>query len=175
MRRRLDLAMTLIGDPRLIFLDEPTTGLDPRARRDVWQIIRGLAADGVTIFLTTQYLDEADHLADRIAVLDHGRIAAEGTPGQLKSRIPGGHIQLQFAGPHDLEAAAEALGTTSRDDEALTLQVPSDGSLKSLRALLDRLDYAAIEVGSLSIHTPDLDDVFFALTGHPSTEKEAQP
>jgi ABC-2 type transport system ATP-binding protein len=174
MRRRLDLAMTLIGDPRLIFLDEPTTGLDPRARRDVWQIIRGLAADGVTIFLTTQYLDEADHLADRIAVLDHGRIVAEGTPGQLKSRIPGGHIQLRFAGPHDLEAAAEALGTASRDDEALTLQVPSDGSLKSLRALLDRLDYAAIEVGSLSIHTPDLDDVFFALTGHPSTEKEAQ-
>jgi ABC-2 type transport system ATP-binding protein len=175
MRRRLDLAMTLIGDPRLIFLDEPTTGLDPRARRDVWQIIRGLAADGVTIFLTTQYLDEADHLADRIAVLDHGRIVAEGTPGQLKSRIPGGHIQLQFTGPHELESAAQALGTVSRDDEALTLQVPSDGSLRSLRALLDRLDYAAIEVGSLSIHTPDLDDVFFALTGHPSTEKEAQP
>jgi len=174
MRRRLDLAMTLIGDPRLIFLDEPTTGLDPRARRDVWQIIRGLAADGVTIFLTTQYLDEADHLADRIAVLDHGRIVAEGTPGQLKSRIPGGHIQLQFAGEHDLESAAEALSTASRDDEALTLQVPSDGSLRSLRALLDRLDYAGIEVGSLSIHTPDLDDVFFALTGHPSTEKEAQ-
>jgi ABC-2 type transport system ATP-binding protein len=174
MRRRLDLAMTLIGDPRLIFLDEPTTGLDPRARRDVWQIIRGLAADGVTIFLTTQYLDEADHLADRIAVLDHGRIVAEGTPGQLKSRIPGGHIQLQFAGPHDLESAAQVLDTATRDNEALTLQVPSDGSLKSLRALLDRLDYAAIEVGSLSIHTPDLDDVFFALTGHPSTEKEAQ-
>jgi len=174
MRRRLDLAMTLIGDPRLIFLDEPTTGLDPRARRDVWQIIRGLAAGGVTIFLTTQYLDEADHLADRIAVLDHGRIVAAGTPEQLKSRIPGGHVQLQFAGPRDLESAAEALGAASRDDEALTLQVPGDGSLRSLRALLDRLDYAAIEAGSLSIHTPDLDDVFFALTGHPSTEKEAQ-
>jgi ABC-2 type transport system ATP-binding protein len=174
MRRRLDLAMTLIGDPRLIFLDEPTTGLDPRARRDVWQIIRGLAAGGVTIFLTTQYLDEADHLADRIAVLDQGKIVAEGTPGQLKRRIPGGHIQLQFAGPHDLESAAEALGAASRDDEALTLQVPSDGSLRSLRALLDRLDYAGVDVGSLSIHTPDLDDVFFALTGHPSTEKEAQ-
>jgi ABC-2 type transport system ATP-binding protein len=174
MRRRLDLAMTLIGDPRLIFLDEPTTGLDPRARRDVWQIIRGLAAGGVTIFLTTQYLDEADHLADRIAVLDHGRIVAEGSPEQLKSRIPGGHIQLQFAGPRELESAAQALGTASRDDGALTLQVPSDGSLRSLRALLDRLDYAAIEVGSLSIHTPDLDDVFFALTGHPSAEKEAQ-
>jgi ABC-2 type transport system ATP-binding protein len=175
MRRRLDLAMTLVGDPRLIFLDEPTTGLDPRARRDVWQIIRGLAAGGITIFLTTQYLDEADHLADRIAVLDQGRIVAEGRPEQLKRRIPGGHIQLQFAGPHDLESAAEALGTASRDDEALTLQVPSDGSLRSLRALLDRLDHAGIEVGSLSIHTPDLDDVFFALTGHPSTEKEAQP
>jgi ABC-2 type transport system ATP-binding protein len=174
MRRRLDLAMTLIGDPRLIFLDEPTTGLDPRARRDVWQIIRGLAADGVTIFLTTQYLDEADHLAARIAVLDHGRIVAEGSPEQLKSRIPGGHIQLQFADPGDLESAAQVLGPASRDDGALTLQVPSDGSLRSLRALLDRLDYAAIEVGSLSIHTPDLDDVFFALTGHPSTEKEAQ-
>ena len=174
MRRRLDLAMTLVGDPRLIFLDEPTTGLDPRARRDVWQIIRGLAAGGVTIFLTTQYLDEADHLADRIAVLDQGRIVAEGSPEQLKRRIPGGHIQLQFAGPHELESAAQALGAASRDDEALTLQVPSDGSLRSLRSLLDRLDYAAIEVGSLSIHTPDLDDVFFALTGHPSTGKEVQ-
>ncbi|HYA52487.1 MAG TPA: ATP-binding cassette domain-containing protein [Streptosporangiaceae bacterium] len=174
MRRRLDLAMTLIGDPRLIFLDEPTTGLDPRARRDVWQIIRGLAAGGVTIFLTTQYLDEADHLADRIAVLDQGRIVAEGSPEQLKRRIPGGHIRLQFTGLGDLASAAQALGTASRDDEALTLQVPSDGSLRSLRALLDRLDYAGIDAGSLSIHTPDLDDVFFALTGHPSTEKEAQ-
>src|SRR6266550_1138158 len=174
MRRRLDLAMTLIGDPRLIFLDEPTTGLDPRARRDVWQIIRALAAGGVTIFLTPQYLDEADHLADRIAVLDQGTIVAEGSPEQLKRRIPGGHIQLQFAGPHELESAAQALGAASRDGEALTLQVPSDGSLRSLRALLDRLDCAAIEVGSLSIHTPDLDDVFFALTGHPSAEKEAR-
>ncbi|MGN6172840.1 MAG: ATP-binding cassette domain-containing protein [Streptosporangiaceae bacterium] len=174
MRRRLDLAMTLVGDPRLIFLDEPTTGLDPRGRRAVWQIIRGLAADGVTIFLTTQYLDEADQLADRIAVLDNGRIVAEGSPESLKHRIPGGHIRLQFADPRELESAAHALGTASRDDEALTLQVPGDGSLRSLRTLLDRLDHTAIEAGSLSIHTPDLDDVFFALTGHPSTEKEAQ-
>src|SRR5256886_4965374 len=175
MRRRLDLAMTLVGDPRLIFLDEPTTGLDPRARRDVWQIIRGLAAGGVTIFLTTQYLDEADHLADRIAVLDLGRIVAEGSPEQLKRRIPGGHIQLQFADPHELESAAQALGAASRDDEALTLQVPGDGSLRSLRTLLDRLDPTAIEAGSLSIHTPDLDDAFFALTGHPGTGQEVQP
>ena len=174
MRRRLDLAMTLVGDPRLIFLDEPTTGLDPRGRRAVWQIIRGLAADGVTIFLTTQYLDEADQLADRIAVLDNGRIVAEGSPESLKHRIPGGHIRLQFANPRELESAAHALGTASRDDEALTLQVPGDGSLRSLRTLLDRLDHRAIEAGSLSIHTPDLDDVFFALTGHPSTGKEVQ-
>jgi ABC-2 type transport system ATP-binding protein len=174
MRRRLDLAMTLVGNPRLIFLDEPTTGLDPRARRDVWEIIRGLAADGVTIFLTTQYLDEADQLADRIAVLDHGRIVAEGSPEQLKHRIPGGHIRLQFAGSRELESAARALGAASRDDETLSLQVPGDGSLRSLQALLGRLDHAAIEAGRLSIHTPDLDDVFFALTGHPSAEKEAQ-
>ena len=175
MRRRLDLAMTLVGDPRLIFLDEPTTGLDPRGRRTVWEIIRGLAADGVTIFLTTQYLDEADELADRIAVLDRGRIVAEGTASELKRRIPGGHIRLQFAGPRELESAAQVLGAVARDDEALTLQVPSDGNITSLRALLDRLDRAQVEVGGLSIHTPDLDDVFFALTGHPSTEKEAQP
>jgi ABC-2 type transport system ATP-binding protein len=174
MRRRLDLAMTLVGDPSLIFLDEPTTGLDPRGRRTVWEIIRALAADGVTIFLTTQYLDEADHLADRIAVLDQGRIVAQGTAEELKRRIPGGHVTLQFADARQLESAAGALGVGSRDDETLTLQVPGDGSLRSLRALLDRLDSAAIDVGSLSIRTPDLDDVFFALTGHPSTEKEAQ-
>jgi len=174
MRRRLDLAMTLTGDPRLIFLDEPTTGLDPRARRMMWEIIRGLATDGVTIFLTTQYLDEADQLASRIAVLDHGRIVAEGTPEELKRRIPGGHIQLQFAAPAELASAAGVLGTATRDEEALTLQVPTDGNLRSLRKVLDQLDGARIEADGLSIHTPDLDDVFFALTGGPSTQKEAQ-
>ena len=174
MRRRLDLAMTLTGDPRLIFLDEPTTGLDPRARRMMWEIIRGLAADGVTSFLTTQYLDEADQLASRIAVLDHGRIVAEGTPEELKRRIPGGHIQLQFAAPAELASAAGVLGTATRDEEALTLQVPTDGNLRSLRKVLDQLDGARIEADGLSIHTPDLDDVFFALTGGPSTQKEAQ-
>src|SRR6266700_1337506 len=106
MRRRLDLAMTLIGSPRVIFLDEPTTGLDPRSRHQMWNDIRNLAAGGVTIFLTTQYLDEADELADRIAVLDHGRIVAEGTPDELKRRIPGGHIRLQLANPPALRAAA---------------------------------------------------------------------
>jgi ABC-2 type transport system ATP-binding protein len=172
MRRRLDLAMTLVGDPRIIFLDEPTTGLDPRSRHTMWQIIRELVAGGVTIFLTTQYLDEADELADRIAVLDHGKLVAEGTPAELKRRIPGGHVRLRFAGTAGLEAAARALGDVTRDDDALALQVPSDGSVRSLRALLDRLDSASIEVGELSVHTPDLDDVFFALTGRPTTEKE---
>jgi ABC-2 type transport system ATP-binding protein len=170
MRRKLDLAMGLIGDPRILFLDEPTTGLDPRSRRTMWQIIRDLAAGGVTVFLTTQYLEEADELADRIALLDHGRLVAEGTAGELKRRIPGGHIRLQFTYPDDLVAAARALGDATRDEEALTLQVPSDGDVKSLRALLDRLGNASIEVAGLSIHTPDLDDVFLTLTGQPDKE-----
>src|SRR5439155_26869277 len=129
MRRRLDLAMTLIGSPRVIFLDEPTTGLDPRSRHQMWNDIRNLAAGGVTILLTTQYLDEADELADRIAVLDQGRIVAEGTPDELKRRIPGGHIRLQFADARGLEAAARTLGEGARDDNELTLQVPTDGSV----------------------------------------------
>jgi ABC-2 type transport system ATP-binding protein len=172
MRRRLDLAMGLVGDPRILFLDEPTTGLDPRSRRTMWQLIRELVAGGATILLTTQYLEEADELADRIALLDHGRLVAEGTPEELKRRIPGGHIRLRFADPDGLEAAARALGEAVRDDEALTLQVPSDGGVSSLRALLDRLDHESIEVESLAIHTPDLDDVFLALTGQPDKEKE---
>jgi ABC-2 type transport system ATP-binding protein len=174
MRRRLDLAMTLVGDPRLIFLDEPTTGLDPRSRRTMWQIIRELAAAGVTIFLTTQYLDEADQLADRIAVLDHGVIVAEGSPDELKRRIPGGHIRLRFAGQPDLDTAAALLAGAARDDEALALRVPGDGSVAGLRALLDQLDAASVEVGELSIHLPDLDDVFFALTSQPAAQKASQ-
>ena len=167
MRRRLDLAMTLVGDPRLIFLDEPTTGLDPRSRQTMWQIVRDLAAGGITILLTTQQLEEADELADRIALLDHGRIVAEGTADELKRRIPGGHIELRFAEQRELESASRLLAVTSRSEEALTLQVPGDGNVPALRALLNQLDSAAIEVEGLSIHTPDLDDVFFALTGQP--------
>ncbi|HEY3701407.1 MAG TPA: ATP-binding cassette domain-containing protein, partial [Acidimicrobiales bacterium] len=167
MRRRLDLAMTLVGNPRIIFLDEPTTGLDPRSRHTVWQIIRNLVRDGVTIFLTTQYLDEADQLADRIAVLDGGSIVAEGSPAELKRLVPGGHILLQFEGQTALDRAASALTAGVRDESALTLQVPSDGGISSLRAVLQRLDAEAIDVAELSIHTPDLDDVFLALTGRP--------
>jgi ABC-2 type transport system ATP-binding protein len=173
MRRRLDLAMTLVGDPRIIFLDEPTAGLDPRSRRTTWEIVGGLVAGGVTIFLTTQYLEEADELADRIALLDHGKLVAEGTADELKRRIPGGHVRLQFTDADGLEAAARTLGEVVRDDEALSLQVPSDGSVDALRALIDRLDEARIKVDGLSVHTPDLDDVFLALTGQ-TTKEEAR-
>jgi ABC-2 type transport system ATP-binding protein len=174
MRRRLDLAMTLVGNPSVIFLDEPTTGLDPRSRRTMWQIIRELATDGVTIFLTTQYLNEADQLADHVAVLDHGLIVAEGTPAELKRRIPGGHIQLQFADPDALRAAVSMIPNATPDEDQLILQVPGDGSVASLRRVLDELDDARITVEHLSIHMPDLDDVFFAVTGHATTEAAAR-
>jgi ABC-2 type transport system ATP-binding protein len=165
MVRRLDLAMTLVGNPRVIFLDEPTTGLDPRSRRGMWQIVRDLVAGGVTVFLTTQYLEEADELADRIAVLDRGRVVAEGTAEELKRRIPGGHVRLRFADPKDVDAALGVLGEASRDSDALALRVPGDGSMRALKALIGRLDDWDIEVDELSVHTPDLDDVFLALTG----------
>ncbi|MFE2582143.1 ATP-binding cassette domain-containing protein [Streptomyces sp. NPDC059378] len=166
MKRRLDIAMTLVGSPRIIFLDEPTTGLDPRARHNMWQIIRELVNGGITVLLTTQYLEEADELADRIAVLSNGRIAAEGSADELKRLIPGGHIRLRFTDPAAYHAAAAALRDVTRSDEALALQLPSDGSQRELRAILDRLDTAGIEADELTVHTPDLDDVFFALTGN---------
>ena len=174
MRRKLDLAMTLVGNPQIIFLDEPTTGLDPRSRRTMWGIIRELVAGGVTIFLTTQYLEEADELADRIAVLDQGRLVAQGTPGELKRQVPGSHVRLRFTSVHELDAAARVLAGATRDDEDLTLRVPSDGGVKSLRALLAQLDEYSIEPEELSVHTPDLDDVFLALTGHANTEEVAR-
>jgi ABC-2 type transport system ATP-binding protein len=166
MRRKLDLAMTLVGNPRIIFLDEPTTGLDPRSRRTMWDIVRELVAGGVTIFLTTQYLDEADQLADRIAVLDKGRLVAQGTPDELKRQLPGTHVRLRFAGAAQLDAAARLFPDATPDAEALTLRVPSDGGTKSLWALLGRLDEYALDADEFSVHTPDLDDVFLALTGH---------
>jgi ABC-2 type transport system ATP-binding protein len=166
MRRKLDLAMTLVGSPQIIFLDEPTTGLDPRSRRTMWSIIRDLVADGVTIFLTTQYLEEADQLADLIAVLDQGRLVAQGTPEDLKRQVPGTHVRLRFTTVAQLDAAARLFTDSTRDDEALALRVPSDGGTKSLRALLDRLDEDSLSAEEFSVHTPDLDDVFLALTGH---------
>jgi ABC-2 type transport system ATP-binding protein len=163
MRRRLDLAMGLVGDPRIVFLDEPTTGLDPRSRQEMWQIVRELVADGVTILLTTQYLAEADQLADRIAVLNHGTLVAEGTAAELKRLVPGGHVRLHLADAEALRRAAVALDGAP-DTAELTLQVPSDGSVGALRDLLARLDEAAVAVDALSVHSPDLDDVFLTLT-----------
>jgi ABC-2 type transport system ATP-binding protein len=165
MRRRLDIAMTLVGAPRIIFLDEPTTGLDPRSRHTMWRIIRELVADGVTVFLTTQYLEEADELADRIAVLHGGRLVAQGTAEELKRLVPGGHVRLRFDDPAAYGSAAGALGDALRDDSALTLRIASNGTQHELRAILDRLDAADVRADELTVHTPDLDDVFFALTG----------
>ncbi|MEU1147526.1 ATP-binding cassette domain-containing protein [Streptomyces sp. NPDC005863] len=169
MKRRLDIAMTLVGDPRIIFLDEPTTGLDPRSRHTMWQIIRTLVADGVTVFLTTQYLEEADELADHIAVLNNGTIAAHGTPDELKRLIPGGHVRLRFTDPTAYRTAADTLHDATHHDDTLTLHLPSDGSQHALRTLLDRLDTAHIHADELTLHTPDLDDVFFALTADTPT------
>jgi ABC-2 type transport system ATP-binding protein len=165
MRRRLDLAMTLVGKPRIIFLDEPTTGLDPRSRRVMWDIVRELVADGVTILLTTQYLEEADRLASRIALLDGGRIVAKGTPPELKRLVPGGSVRLEFPDERQLERAERSIGGGSRDEQALALEVPSDGGVHALRALLDRLDTESIEVERLTVRSADLDDVFLSLTG----------
>ncbi|PXY26900.1 ATP-binding cassette domain-containing protein [Prauserella muralis] len=173
MRRKLDLAMTLVGDPRIIFLDEPTTGLDPRSRRTMWSIIRDLVAGGVTVFLTTQYLEEADQLADRVAVLDQGHLVAQGTPDELKRQIAGTHVRLRFTTAAELDAAARLFPESTRDDEALTLRVPSDGGTASLRAVLDRLDEYSLGAEEFSVHRPDLDDVFLALTGR-TTEVAAK-
>ncbi len=178
MRRRLDLAMTLVRAPRVIFLDEPTTGLDPRSRHTMWDIVRALVSDGTTVLLTTQHLDEADELAGRIAVLDGGRIVAEGTPDELKRLVPGGHLRVRFADAAALDSAARVLPGSTRDDATLALTVPSGTGIGALRTALDRLDTAGVHVDDLSIHTPDLDDVFFALTGsgdraHPDGQKPA--
>ncbi|MBF6357738.1 ATP-binding cassette domain-containing protein [Nocardia higoensis] len=171
MRRRLDLAMSLMGRPRLLFLDEPTTGLDPRSRRELWAVIRELAAEGVTILLTTQYLEEADQLADRIAILDGGRIVAEGTAAELEQRVPGGHITVFFADAATLDAATRALGGIGHhaDHAQLSARIPSDGSAADIKHTLDRLADHDVTIERLAVHTPDLDDVFFALTGHPTT------
>ena len=140
----------------------------------MWEIVRELVADGTTIFLTTQYLEEADQLADQLAVLDQGRLVAQGTPEELKRQVPGTHVRLRFADLSELDAAALVLAGSTRDDQELTLRVPSDGESRSLRALLDRLDEHMINAREFSVHTPDLDDVFLALTGHASTAEVAR-
>jgi ABC-2 type transport system ATP-binding protein len=138
----------------------------------MWQIVRDLVAGGVTIFLTTQYLEEADQLADRIAVLDQGTLVAEGTAAELKRRIPGGHVSLQLADADALRTAARAFGEATVNADQFMIQIPNDGSTAALRAVLDRIDDAAIAVDTLSVHTADLDDVFLALTAQPARTKE---
>jgi len=165
MRRRLDLAMTLMGRPRIVFLDEPTTGLDPRSRRVLWQIVRELVAGGVTILLTTQYLEEADRLADRVALIDHGALVAAGTPAELKARLPAGRIQLRFAEEDSLAAAAAVFDGAARADDGLSLTLAAEGTVAGLRDVLDRLEGHDLPVAGLSMSEPDLDEVFFALTG----------
>ena len=173
MRRRLDIAGGLVADPPVIFLDEPTTGLDPRARQTMWGVIDTLVAGGTTVLLTTQYLDEADRLADRIAVLAGGRIIAEGTPSDLKRRIPGEQVEVGFGDVTQLHAAALALaasdGTT--DPDRRTIVIATDGSPAAVKGVLDRLDAAKVPVASLDLRRPTLDDVFFLLTtADPTTD-----
>ncbi|MCR5980172.1 ATP-binding cassette domain-containing protein [Gordonia jinghuaiqii] len=165
MTRRLDLAMTLIGEPSIIFLDEPTTGLDPRSRRAVWDTVRELVRGGTTIFLTTQYLEEADHLADRIAVLDRGRIVAQGTATELKRLVPGGHIRIAFADADDRQRARRVFPSSVDSQEENTIAVPGAAGINAIREVLATLDDAGIEATGISVHTPDLDDVFLAITG----------
>ncbi|HEV7852981.1 MAG TPA: ATP-binding cassette domain-containing protein [Mycobacterium sp.] len=171
MRRRLDLAMSLVLDPAIIFLDEPTTGVDPRGRAVMWDIVRGLAAQGKTIFLTTQYLEEADQLASRVAVIDSGTIIAEGTPAELKRRVGTGHLVLDLPTPNALATASRVLPGATADMDALALRVDGDTDADSIRDTLVRLDAAQVPISSLRIVTPDLDDVFFALTGTAKTKK----
>ncbi len=175
MRRRLDLAAGLVGHPSVIFLDEPTTGLDPRSRQTMWAVIKDLVASGVSVLLTTQYLEEADQLADRVAVLDGGRVVAEGTVPQLKRDVAGERLDLTLADRAAYLEIEARLGTRAahRDPTALTIGVPTDGTGAHVRALLDELDPTRDAVARFSVRGATLDDVFLALTGQPaSTEKE---
>jgi len=166
MRRRLDLAAGLVRVPEVIFLDEPTTGLDPRSRQAVWQVVAGLVDSGATVFLTTQYLEEADRLADRIAVVDHGRVVADGTASELKSRVAEQRLDLTLTDGSAFEQITSYLGTRAvgADPAQLTVGIGTDGSAQHVRALLDEVDPHRRAVRSFAVHTATLDDVFLALT-----------
>jgi ABC-2 type transport system ATP-binding protein len=175
MRRRLDLAASLIGHPKVLFLDEPTTGLDPNARAMMWEIVRGLAADGTTLLLTTQYLEEADQLASRIAVIDGGRVIAEGTPDELKSSVGGEHIEVALPPGSDIEAAITALkpyakGAIAPNEDGLRLSVPVVAFEGLTTQVVRSLDAAGVLVNDVTMRRASLDDVFFALTGHVAEE-----
>jgi ABC-2 type transport system ATP-binding protein len=174
MRRRLDLAASLVGRPEVMFLDEPSTGLDPRSRRALWDVISDMTRSGVTVLLTTQYLEEADRLADQVAVIDRGRIVAQGTPDALKQRVAGRRVLLKLADPDGFRAVSEFLGerATQHDRQDLTLAVPTDGSATQIRVLLDEVDPDRVKVESFTVQTATLDDVFLTLTGHPTPQPQ---
>jgi ABC-2 type transport system ATP-binding protein len=176
MRRRLDLAAGLVGDPSVVFLDEPTTGLDPRSRQAMWEVITGLVGSGVTVFLTTQYLDEADRLAGRIALVDGGQVVAEGTAAELKKRIADQRLDLVLADVSTYDEVTRLLGerVVHRDPAALTLGVVTDGSAAHVRTLLDEIDPQRLAVRTFTVHTATLDDVFLALTGHQAARPEPE-
>lgn len=174
MRRRLDLAMGMMERPRLLFLDEPTTGLDPRSREQLWNTVRRLVDDGVTILLTTQYLEEADVLADRIALLDHGRIVARGSAEELKQRLGSEVIRLEFANVAHFERAAATLGGVRADGCRCTLEVATDGTAGHVYETLARLVRSGTPATTMSIHRPSLDDVFLSLTGAHHAETESR-
>jgi ABC-2 type transport system ATP-binding protein len=174
MRRRLDLSASLIGQPQVLFLDEPTTGLDPSARAMMWEIVRGLAADGTTILLTTQYLEEADQLAKRIAVIDGGKVIAEGTSDELKASIGGEHLEVALAAGQDAETAMITLkdfakGEITRDETGRRLSMPVAAAEGLTTRVVRALDEAGVEVNDVTMGRASLDDVFFSLTGHAST------
>jgi ABC-2 type transport system ATP-binding protein len=178
MRRRLDLAASLIGHPKVLFLDEPTTGLDPNARAMTWDIVRGLAADGTTLLLTTQYLEEADQLASRIAVIDHGQVIAEGTPRELKASVGGERLEITLAAGADVEAAVTAVkpyatGSVLPDDDQRRLTVPVTLSDGLTTDLVRSLDAAGVRVTDVTTQRASLDDVFFTLTGHGAADAAA--
>ena len=167
MKRRLDLALSLMATPPILFLDEPTTGLDPRARIAMWHVIERLMKDGVTILLTTQYLEEADKLADSIAVLDHGRIIAHGTPDELKAKVGSDKLELVLVRESDLNKAASELGKdVSINKEDKTVTVPIEKGLHDVKRIIESVEKSGVEIETISIKKPSLDDVFLRLTGH---------
>ena len=176
MRRRLDLAMSLIAIPPVIFLDEPTTGLDPRSRLGMWETIKQLAKHGITILLTTQYMDEADYLADKIVVIDDGKVIAEGTSDSLKSKVGSDRLELTISKKSDFEKAKQLIGdkTQQTDEDQRTISIASKGGAKKAKQLLQQLEDAKVEVETISMHRPTLDDVFMSLTGHTATKAETE-
>jgi ABC-2 type transport system ATP-binding protein len=180
MRRRLDLGASLVGHPKILFLDEPTTGLDPRTRKELWEIIRDLANDGTSILLTTQYLDEADELADMIAVIDYGRVIAEGTSAQLKSKLGGDLVEFELKDKADFQKALEATekfhGKTRKADEGeLTIKIPVKNSATDLLKVTQMVNDYGVKPMNISLHKPTLDDVFLSLTGKKAKSKEQKP